>query len=102
MFAIRCNWDIVGDMGRAPMPRPSGFSLQVIEYVRDRLADADADLSGRYLAKHTTMSSSYARERLIANKPFNTSDIEQLTPLFGFDNPAEFIAAVLDMSEGKQ
>lgn len=78
------------------MPHPSGFSLQVISFVRSRLREADADLSGRYLATHTTMSSSYARERLIAAKPFNTEDIEQLSRLFGFASPREFVAAVVD------
>jgi len=78
------------------MPHPSGFSLQVINFVRSRLREADADLSGRYLATHTTMSSSYARERLIASKPFNTEDIEQLSVLFGYASPREFVAAVLD------
>lgn len=78
------------------MPHPSGFSLQVINFVRSRLREADADLSGRYLATHTTMSSSYARERLIRAKPFNTEDIEQLSTLFGYPSPRDFVAAVID------
>lgn len=81
------------------MPQPQGFSLQVIQFVRAQLEHREVDLSGRYLAAHTSMSSSYARERLIAAKPFNTVDLEQLAELFGFDSPRDFIAAAMNYQE---
>lgn len=78
------------------MPHPSGFSLKVINFVRTRLREADADLSGRYLATHTQMSSSYARERLVAAKPFNTEDIEQMATAFGYRSSRDFVIAAIE------
>lgn len=50
-------------------------------------------MSGRYLAAHTSMSVTYARDRLMRERPFNTGDIEELAQLLDFPSPRDFIAA---------
>jgi len=71
------------------MAEPGRFSRQVIDLVIEELKHREADLSGRYLARHTSMSATYARKRLTYQMPFTTNDLAEMAELFGY-TPQDF------------
>jgi hypothetical protein len=50
--------------------------------VRDEVLSRGGDLAGRWLSARTSLSKTYAYERLNFIRPFNMNDVDELADLF--------------------